>query len=99
MRKQVYSQAHGLIWVDTMEAFCKENKIRFESKTKDGFIGSWLMPVKAGMEYNMATCELISIPIRVIGKKRVYYQFICHPDGDIEFGENIKTEFLKSKRL
>ena len=82
-----------------MKTYCKENKIRFEGKTNDGFIGSWLVPSRAGMERNMATGELISIPIREIGKKRVYYQFICHSDGDIEFGQRIKTEFLKSKRV
>ncbi len=80
-----------------MKTYCKENKIRFEGKTNDGFIGSWAIPYLAGMERNMATCELISIPIRKIGKKRVYWQFICHPDGDIQFGQRIKTEFLKSK--
>ena len=71
-----------------MKTYCKENKVRFECKTNDGFIGSWLIPYRAGMER-----------IKKIGKKRVYYQFICHPDGDIEFGRRIKTEFLKTKRL
>lgn len=82
-----------------MKAYCKENKIRFEGKTNDGFIGSWAVPYRAGMERNVATGELISIPIREIGKKRVYYQFICHLDGDVEFGQRIKAEFLKSKRV
>jgi hypothetical protein len=82
-----------------MKTYCKENKVRFEYKTNDGFVGSWLIPYRAGMERNMATGELISIPIKEIGKKRVYYQFICHPNGDIEFGQHIKTEFLKSKRV
>jgi hypothetical protein len=82
-----------------MKTYCKENKIRFEEKTNNGFIGSWLVSYSAGMERTMGNCELINIPIRKIGKKRVYYQFICHPNGDIEFGQRIKTEFLKTKRV
>jgi hypothetical protein len=59
-----------------MKTYCKENKVRFEYKTNDGFVGSWLIPYRAGMERNMATGELISIPIKEIGKKlrRILYK-------------------------
>lgn len=80
-----------------MKTYCKENNVKFEYKTNDGFVGSWLVRYRAGMEWNIATCELISIPIKEIGKKRVYYNFICHHDGDVEFGQRIKTEFLSRK--
>ncbi len=63
--------------------YCKNNKLKFEKYVSGGFIASTLMPIKAGMERNIHTGNIISFPIREIGKKRVYRKFICYSDGDI----------------
>ena len=71
--------------------YCKEMKIKFEQNTDSGFIGSWTVDVKAGMEKDLDTGRFISLPIRTIGKKRVYYEFICHSDNDIEMGKKLSA--------
>ena len=57
-----------------IKEFCKEYKIRFEELSINGFIGSWSVDVKAGMKTDLISGRLISIPIKKIRSKRVYYQ-------------------------
>ena len=57
-----------------IKEFCKEYKIRFEKLSNNGFIGSWLVNVNAGMKTDLISGKLISIPIKKIRSKRVYYQ-------------------------
>lgn len=63
--------------------YCKTHKMKFEKYIDGGFVSSTLVDVEAGMEKDLHTGRLISIPIRKIGKKRVYRKFICYYDGDI----------------
>jgi len=63
--------------------YCKYHKLKFEKYTENGFVGSQLIDVKAGMEYNPNNGKLISIPIIKIGNKRIYRAFICYSDNDI----------------
>lgn len=71
--------------------YCKMNKIKFEKFNNFGFVGSWLVDVKAGMEYNIHTGNIINAKIRKIGTKRVFYNFTTHYDGDISYGEKIEV--------
>lgn len=52
--------------------------------TSIGFVASKTMPVKAGMETDVNTGRLFSIPIRKIGSKHVLQNFKIHSDGDIQ---------------
>jgi hypothetical protein len=63
--------------------YCKNNKLKFKKLIQGGFIASELTPIKAGMEKNIYTGNIISFPIREIGKKRIHRKFICYSDGDI----------------
>lgn len=66
-----------------IKQYCKTHKLKFEKYIQGGFVGSYLVPIRAGMEIDIHTGKYISLPIREIGKKRVYRKFICYSDGDI----------------
>lgn len=66
-----------------IKEFCKIQNLKFEKYIEGGFIASRLVDIKAGMERDLHSGKLISIPIRKIGSKRVYRKFICYSDGDI----------------
>ena len=57
-----------------IKEFCKEYKVKFEELNNNGFVGSWLVDVKAGMKTDLISNKLMSIPIKKISNKRVYYQ-------------------------
>jgi hypothetical protein len=63
--------------------YCKDHKLKFERHIQGGFIASRVIPIRAGMEYNIHTGNIISFPIREFCKKRVCRRFICYSDGDI----------------
>lgn len=66
-----------------IKQYCKTHKLKFEKYIQGGFIGSCLIPIRAGVEKDIHTGKYISLPIIEIGKKRVYRKFICYSDGDI----------------
>jgi hypothetical protein len=66
-----------------VKQYCKTHKMKFEKYIDGGFVASRLVDIEAGMEKNLYTGELISIPIKKIGSKRVFRKFICYSDGDI----------------
>ena len=66
-----------------IKEYCKTHKLKFEKYIQGGFIASRLVDIKAGMERDLHSGKLISIPIRKIDSKRVYRKFICYSDGDI----------------
>ena len=66
-----------------IKEYCKTHKLKFEKYIEGGFIASKLVDIKAGMERDLHSGKLISIPIRKIGSKIVYRKFICYSDGDI----------------
>ena len=66
-----------------IKEYCKIHKLKFEKYIEGGFIASRLVDIKAGMERVLHSGELISIPIRKIGSKRISRKFICYSDGDI----------------
>lgn len=66
------------------QAFCKEYKLKLVEMTSIGFVASKAMPIKAGMETDINTGRLISIPIRKIGTKHILQNFMIHSDGDIQ---------------
>ena len=68
---------------DPIKEYCKIHKLKFEKYIEGGFIASRLVDIKAGMERVLHSGELISIPIRKIGSKRISRKFICYSDGDI----------------
>lgn len=70
-----------------IKKYCKENKIKFVRKTKNGFISEFKVPMRAGMEYNVGTGKFISIPIRTIGKKTVNYHHLWMGDCFVWDGE------------
>ena len=72
-----------------IKKYCKEYKLKFVALTTEGFIASFKVPVKAGMEYNVNTGKVISPKIKEIGSKTVKYNFTTHPDGDITWGIKI----------
>jgi len=63
--------------------YCKIHKLKFEKYIEGGFIASRLVDIKAGMERDLHSGRLISIPIRKIGSERISRKFICYSDGDI----------------
>tara|TARA_R110000803_G_scaffold74974_1_gene139241 strand:- start:154 stop:396 length:243 start_codon:yes stop_codon:yes gene_type:complete len=66
-----------------IKEYCKFHKLKFNRPTSTGFIASKLIPIKAGMEINLNTGNCVNIPIRIIGKKRIYSRFKIYPDKDI----------------
>ena len=66
-----------------IKGYCKTHKLKFEKYFDGGFVASKSVDIKAGMEKDLHTGKLISIPIRKIGSKRVFRRFICYSDGDI----------------
>jgi hypothetical protein len=74
-----------------IKKFCKEYKVKFEKINNNGFVGSWLVDVKAGMKTDLINGKLISIPIKKIQSKRVYYQININNDNDFSFSSKIIT--------
>jgi hypothetical protein len=66
-----------------IKQYCKTHKLKFEKYIEGGFIASRLVDIEAGMERNLHSGKLISIPIRKIGSKRIYTAFTCYYDNDI----------------
>lgn len=66
-----------------IKEYCKNHKLKFEKYIQGGFIASRLVDIKAGIEGDLHSGKLISIPIRKIDSKRVSRKFICYSDGDI----------------
>lgn len=66
-----------------IKEYCKTHKLKFEKYINGGFVANKLVDIKAGMERDLHSCKLISIPIRKIGSKRISRKFICYSDGDI----------------
>lgn len=66
-----------------VKEYCKIHKLKFDKYIDGGFVASRLVDIKAGMEHNIHTGKMISIPIKKIGGKRIYRKFICYSDGDI----------------
>jgi hypothetical protein len=85
--KQVEREVEKINLIESLKTriknYCKDHKLKFEKYIKGGFIASKLIPKKAGMKYDIHARNIISFPIREIGKKRVYRKFICFSDGDI----------------
>lgn len=66
--------------------------VKLEEITSDGFIVSKLKEIKAGMERDLHSGRLISIPIRTIRKERIYLRYWYNEvDGDIYGGELIRN--------
>jgi hypothetical protein len=74
-----------------IKQFCKEYKVKFEKINNKGFVGSWLVDVNAGMKTDLINGKLISIPIKKIQSKRVYYQINRNNDKDFSFSSKIVT--------
>lgn len=74
-----------------IKRFCKEYKMKFEKQTDFGFIASILVDVKAGMERDIHTGKILSMPIKKIGTRRVYFDMHIYSDGDIFFGKQYKN--------
>ena len=87
IEKQVEKEIEYINKIEVLKSrikdYCKTHKMKFEKYIDGGFIASTLVDIKAGMEKNLHTGKLISIPIRKIGSKRVFRKFICYSDGDI----------------
>ncbi len=87
IEKQVEKEIEHINKIEMLKSkikeYCKTHKLKFEKLIQGGFIASKLTPIKAGMKYDIHTGNIISFPIREIGKKRVYRKFICYSDGDI----------------
>lgn len=84
IEKQVEEEINKIEMLKSkIKEYCKNHKLKFEKYIQGGFIASRLVDIKAGMECNLHSGKLISIPIRKIGNKRVYRKFICYSDGDI----------------
>ena len=90
IEKQVEKEAEYIFKIENLKnrikQYCKTHKLKFEKYIQGGFVGSCLVPIRAGMEKDIHTGKYISLPIREIGKKRVYRKFICYSDGDIVDG-------------
>ncbi len=75
-----------------IKQFCKEYKIKFEEINNKGFIGSWLIDVRAGMQTDLINGKLTSIPIKKIKSKKVYYQINRNSINDFSFSNKIITK-------
>ena len=75
-----------------IKQFCKEYKVKFEKINNKGFICSWLVDVNAGMKTDLISGKLISIPIKKIQSKRVYYQINRNSTNDFSFSNKIITK-------
>ena len=72
----------------SINKFCKEYKVKFEELNSKGFICSWLVDIKAGMKTNLINSNVVSIPIKKIYSKKVYYQININ-NKDFSFGNKI----------
>jgi len=72
--------------MENIRKYCKEFKVKFEKLTDEGFIISFLVPIRAGMEIGTKNYK-----IKQVGKKRVFYSMICHSDNDITFGPKLNN--------
>lgn len=66
-----------------IKEYCKNHKLKFEKYIEGGFIASRLVDIKAGMERDLHSGKLLSIPIRKVGTKRISRKYICYSNGDI----------------
>ena len=87
VKKQVEEEIKYINKVEMLKLkikeYCKTHKLKFEKYIDSGFIASRLVDIKAGMERDLHSGKLISIPIKKVGSKRVYRKFVCYSDGDI----------------
>ncbi len=74
-----------------IKQFFKEYNGKFEKINNKGFVSSWLVDVKAGMKTDFINGKLISIPIKKIQSKRVYYQINRNGSNDFSFSNKIIT--------
>lgn len=84
------TKVDGGMMKQAVKEYCKLHKLKFEGNVPTGFIASRLVEVRAGMEYTLGLGKFISIPIKIIGKKRVFNNFLCYADGDIVDNGKIK---------
>lgn len=73
--------------------YCKLHKLKLVKKTVDGFVASNLIDIKAGMEYMPGSGKIISIPIKKIGSKMIYTNFIYQLDGDIQDNGKVNLNY------
>ena len=73
----------SIILEKQIKKYCKEMNIKLYKFTKTGFIGLFKKPIKAGMEYTPHNGKIISLPIKTIGYKSIYREFLCYKNGDI----------------
>jgi len=87
IEKQVEKEIEYINKIEMLKSkikeYCKKHKMKFEKYIDKGFVASILVDVKAGVEKDLHTNKLISIPVRKIGSKRVFRKFKCYSDGDI----------------
>jgi hypothetical protein len=85
--EQVEREIESINFIESLQTrikkHCNVNNLKFEKYVDDGFVASRLISVRAGMETNIYTGSMISIPIKEIGNKRVYRKYVCCLDGDI----------------
>ena len=77
-----------------IKEYCKTYKLKFEKYIEGGFIASELVDIKAGMERDLYSGKLISIPIKKIGSKRISRKFICYSGGDIVDNGIVKSKII-----
>ena len=72
-----------------IQQYCKDNKITFVKYTAKGFISKFRVAVRAGMKHDIHTGNMISIPIKKIGSKVVYYNHILLSNNDIIWNNKV----------
>jgi hypothetical protein len=77
--------------MNNIKKYCKYHKLRFEYNNDKGFIASKIIPIRAGIEIDIHTGKIISLPIKTIAKQRIFRSFLTYNDGDIV--DNGKTTF------
>lgn len=78
-----------------VKSYCKTYKLKLLEMTDKGFIAFQNVPVKAGMEYLPGKSKYVSIPIRKIGTKKIFTDFLCYPDKDIVCNGIIKKQLTQ----
>jgi len=69
---------------ELVKKYTKDFNEKFVCYHPIGFVTSKRCPVKAGMQYNKITGKIISIKIKTVGYKIVYFLNKVHPDGDVQ---------------
>ena len=62
-----------------------------KKNTNFGFIASIKKPVKAGIEIDLISNKIKSIPIKTIGYRKVYFDMHIIDAQDISFGKSYKN--------